>query len=102
MGNAQVHGRKRWMLISENELQDMSEAIASKSDKVRKQVAKLANGAKPAQGSASQARSLLQKMTAKPWFEKLLPLLSRAGVDVSSEQVVVEAGEVLYGPGSLN
>lgn len=95
--NALVHGRKRWMFLTHEELTSLADLVISKG--LTQEVANLTSPAKSGvQATPRYVKKLLKKLPAIIWFGKLLPLLQNAKVDFARQEVVVEAGELVYGP----
>jgi len=94
--NALVHGRKRWMFLTEEELSSLADLVVSKG--LTQEVANLTSPKSSAQATSRHVKKLLKKLPAIVWFGKLLPLLQKADVDFARREVTVQAGELVYGP----
>lgn len=102
--NAVVHGRKRWMFIEPAELHLLASALVL-DPVLRSNVLRLAEGG-PASaaswtGSARMMWDVLQTIPAIRWFGTLMPLLEKSNVMFQHQDVIVEAGELIYGPPNL-
>ncbi|CAK9061709.1 unnamed protein product [Durusdinium trenchii] len=94
--NALVHGRKRWMFLTYEELTALADLIVSNG--LAEEAANLTQARPLVQATTKSVKKLLKKVPAIYWFGKLLPLLEKANVDFARSEVVVQGGELVYGP----
>ncbi|CAE7298509.1 unnamed protein product [Symbiodinium natans] len=96
--NALVHGRKRWMFLKPEELDALADALihANLEQELGLLTLPPTNVSRPV--TTRHMKRLLQKVPAIHWFGRLMPLLQEAKLDFGHAEVIVEAGELVYGP----
>ncbi|CAE7536465.1 unnamed protein product [Symbiodinium sp. CCMP2456] len=96
--NALVHGRKRWLFLKPEELEALAEAVANANLGQELGLLTLPPTNVSNDLTIRHIKRLLQKVPAIHWFGKLLPLLQQAKLEFSHAEVIVEAGELVFGP----